>query len=249
MDRISRDLSAPAARCPDEVPPTKDGNRLSAICDQTDDSSQLERERFWTEGVDALSCNSPCDGVSGANPVAGEGSLTLSSSPAGAGEEPQPAASSRQGAGEPRRKAYCGEPCCLGVDLPGVGPVHSEDCPACSPFPKALAAFLDEETNRLKSSISSAHAALDDCVERNRERRGLWGELLFAARELAEPRVFRGWSENVKSHCAECGGVPIGYTEVRHTPTCCVGRVLAAIKAILDFDGPRVGGAAQGGAQ
>lgn len=133
--------------------------------------------------------------------------------------------------------------CCVGVDEPGVGHVHASNCVlrgrayTAGEMSDGLRAFLDGETDHFDSTAAEFARELsllrqmeigEPSSPQLPEARvaRLMAQLLFATRDLAESRVHRGWSENVKSHCFECGGMPVGYTDVAHEPECKTGRVL-----------------------
>ncbi len=220
-----------------------------------------EAEHFWTDGHDALA------------PAAGEKpeTLTIFEAPpsdaqsraaldAGGGTDLRPA-----GAGEaaPRRKAYRGEPCCLGVDMPGVGWVHSESCNASGsgkavPSLKAVRDFLDgvgpDDLVTVITPEDMAEMRAEDAQRMHQEK--LFGQLLFAARALANSRLVESPRRNdvglIRVLCIECSRL---VDATPHDSSCLTGQVLHIIAQLMVvFDSnPKEKGAAspvvEGGAQ
>ena len=168
------------------------------------------------------------DSPVGSHPFPGEpgagADRVASPADAGCGDgEPSAAAA------DVHRKAYRGEPCCRGVDMPGVGTVHAPDCAAGMPFPKAFAAFVDGEADKL---VSATQRSLDR----------LLCELPFAARDLAQQNIRRELGitdrggHRIVSACRECACAE-DKGRLEHASTCVTGRVLGLIDELCRLQG------------
>lgn len=140
--------------------------------------------------------------------------------------------------------------CCAGVDVPGIGLTHAEECPAMArraQLPEALADFVSEPPCRqvpgvfgaeIREHVAEIGAALTaETPQEQREK--LLGELIFAALDLARQNLgtavaaFRLFHRDERQACHECQMVEIGGA-LTHAPTCRTGRVLRIVATLLD---------------
>jgi hypothetical protein len=119
--------------------------------------------------------------------------------------------------------------CCVGVDVPGVGHVHWADCVRLH---RATLPATDHVPGKVPEPLRSyvSDLALVD-------REGLLGQLLFAARDLAQANIYdpRRREPNrlgMFDGCQECRRKSYLNTKP-HLTTCRTGRVLDLVDRIL----------------
>jgi hypothetical protein len=102
--------------------------------------------------------------------------------------------------------------CCVGVDMPERGHVHSHDCPAV-------------DRGAAETSPDPAHDFRTEC-----ER--LLCPLLFAARDSAQAQIVPG-RRSRPAWCTECRGCDeVTPNLIAHKSTCKTGRVLSILAAL-----------------
>lgn len=116
------------------------------------------------------------------------------------------------------------EPCCVQVDVPGVGPTHAFDCPAHPPK------FIATEK---PTGPSLAPNALRRLLQEE-----ILDRLIFAVRNLAESNVVRGNPGGVLSmglafFCKECHFGATSDGRIHHATSCETGHVLDLIDELL----------------
>ncbi len=142
--------------------------------------------------------------------------------------------------------------CCVGIDQPGVGHVHSPECDRAGETISTGREYVAGEVPQpLKDWVNGVEFTDDRCsicgrtrqhaAAREARRDGLLAQLVFAARDLAEknllahPNSLDGWQNCKECHSYQLSvGVPI-----EHAKTCRTGRVLRILSeliATLDFD-------------
>jgi hypothetical protein len=117
-----------------------------------------------------------------------------------------------------------GKPCCQGVDVPGVGNVHSFDCPNhCSPHFKQTSSFIMPVAGEVPAALG--HLLRDD----------LLGWLMFAARNLAAANIIKdhrddgGHIVGQPLSCRECHFGATSDGLLHHAKSCDTGHVFALI--------------------
>lgn len=103
--------------------------------------------------------------------------------------------------------------CCEGVDLPSVGHVHSPDCRNTRPVVRASA------TLPRPAELVAENPA------------DLFGQLLFASRDMALRRVLPGVGTVGPGYCTDCGGW-LGRTSPGHESNCATARVLDLVARV-----------------
>lgn len=220
-----------------------------------------EAEAFWTEGISAYS---PAPGTSpetshiqsGASASASDDSLKLE--------------------------------CCAGIDTPGVGIVHSADCPhsglpggsgqnsagvtpvgdgdhagatadSARSLPPSLHRLLDEQCDSILLMAERIPAEIRASIrgmEQRRQRQGeLLGQLLYAARTLAESRIGQVLDHDSLGYalvkkCAECSAKAAPGLVIQHERSCRVGRVFGVVLELIaasEFTARELAEAAQQG--
>lgn len=113
-----------------------------------------------------------------------------------------------------------GDVCCEGVDLPSIGNVHSPSCLQKRPVLRASHTLPQAESHAVSAAPLPPPTEAVEFVG----PAGLFGRLLFAARDLGRSRVHDyGFA---KIYCLECTKTD------EHLPTCKTGRVLALVDRI-----------------
>jgi len=129
--------------------------------------------------------------------------------------------------------------CCVGVDEPGVGWVHSADCVnaggpiARGPIARGRDYAAGEVPERLRDFMDEIGSPLE---ERKDERDAYLSQLLFAARDLARANVMRGCGpedEGTPLSCRECHFAATSDGRLQHARSCNTGRVFAALAGLL----------------
>ncbi len=123
--------------------------------------------------------------------------------------------------------------CCAGIDLPGVGNVHSAGCPHEGLPRRSGQERRTGETLEPLQSLAGGDTkdcALDDEYRNARER--LLSQLIFAARDLAESYIEPGAGDE-PTYCAECVGKEVAASGlIAHEARCKTGRVLQLLDSL-----------------
>lgn len=116
--------------------------------------------------------------------------------------------------------------CCVGVDVPAVGRVHSWDCPdQGSPTRSGREYVVGEVPQTLRNFVDGVLPTVSQLSE---EADALLGQLIFGAYQLARSRTSAG-------HCEEClMDVHLGIQA--HTSSCRAGRVYGLLEKISKID-------------
>ncbi len=133
--------------------------------------------------------------------------------------------------------------CCEGVDMPGVGSVHSPSCQVKRPVLRASEAYLPTKGGTQESTATTQQATLEGWPENGQPRvsrpagergfagrEGLFARLLFAARDLAVSRTVEPFGLH-GGFFLECAGA-IYSLGSKHQATCRVGRVADLVEQI-----------------
>lgn len=132
--------------------------------------------------------------------------------------------------------------CCVGSDLPGVGFVHSADCPCTSSPVRSGRGSVDGEVpvpQPLRNLAGGVTYDSDLSAENLERRDGLMAQLVFAARALAarnlidvSPFDARFSLAEPRIRCAECH-MEEHAGKLVHTATCRTGRVSGIIADLM----------------
>ena len=140
--------------------------------------------------------------------------------------------------------------CCQGVDVPGVGHAHAPDCQAATVTAMVNVAGLRDISKETRSLIAKLDAALGPIDAWREQRSALLGQLVSAARELAEQNIIGRklpdtqktallHSEFGETWCRECQmNEHLG--ELPHTATCKTGRLLRVLGELAALSVPRL---------
>jgi hypothetical protein len=139
----------------------------------------------------------------------------------------------REACGWPREMGEPDQPCCVGIDTPGVGFQHSPLCPVS---PNGITRFPGDVEPPEKPKARPAVVVDVPPSLRRLLCDELWGQLLFASRDLAEAQLVN-LGDGFAS-CEECGTAKTDVHPMRHLSSCRVGRVSGLIQQILDESEP-----------
>lgn len=133
--------------------------------------------------------------------------------------------------------------CCAGVDLPGVGHVHSDDCPyhggpagmLGGPIAHGRPYVAGEVPEPLRSLVEGADLSARD-FERIRQmelkeskRERLLCQLMFAAKDLGEAQI-EPLDGDEPAFCTECVAEARMGDAIAHEDHCRTGRVLGILR-------------------
>jgi hypothetical protein len=165
---------------------------------RTSPISIVEAENFWRTGSDARAAAADSD----AEPGTGQKMEAVSQPDGFAGQ--------------------ASTSCCAGADVPGVGRIHSADCPhAASPVDPRRASVAGEGPQPPRALLAG------DAME------ALLIRLIFGAKILTGKQMRVGSRRN----CCEClASAELG-DQVRHRHDCAVGEVAGTLEALEELGG------------